>query len=83
VTNDILKKLSLVGKNPDDYSIETVKMLADDAISAGFKLKFSRIEQNRSAGRVERSRGAAVSGTVERVGDGFQPYCIGLRQPPF
>jgi transaldolase len=38
VTNDILKKLSLVGKNLDDYSLETVKMFADDAIGAGFKL---------------------------------------------
>ena len=38
VTNDILKKLSLVGKNLDDYSLDTVKMFADDAIGAGFKL---------------------------------------------
>jgi len=38
VTNDILKKLSLVGKNLDDYSLETVKMFADDAVAAGFKL---------------------------------------------
>ena len=38
VTHDVLKKLSLVGKNLDDYSLETVKMFADDAISAGFKL---------------------------------------------
>src|SRR5229473_644359 len=26
------------GKNLDDYSLETVKMFADDAIGAGFKL---------------------------------------------
>src|SRR6266478_4909390 len=38
VTNDILKKLSLVGKNLDDYSLETVKMFADDAVGAGFRL---------------------------------------------
>jgi transaldolase len=38
VTNDILKKLALVGKNLDDYSLETVKMFADDAIGAGYKL---------------------------------------------
>jgi transaldolase len=38
VTNDILKKLTLVGKSLDDYSLETVKMFADDAIGAGFKL---------------------------------------------
>lgn len=38
VTNDILKKLSLVGKNLDDYSLETVKMFADDAAAAGYRL---------------------------------------------
>jgi transaldolase len=38
VTNDILKKLSLVGKNLDDYSLETVKMFHDDAQHAGYKL---------------------------------------------
>jgi transaldolase len=38
VTNDILKKLSLVGKNLDDYSLETVKMFHDDAQQARYKL---------------------------------------------
>ena len=38
VTNDILKKLTLVGKSLDDYSLETVKMFSDDAIAAGYKL---------------------------------------------
>ena len=38
VTNDILKKLSLVGKDLDDYSLETVKMFHDDAQHAGYKL---------------------------------------------
>ena len=38
VTNDILKKLSLVGKDLDDYSLETVKMFHDDAAAAGFTL---------------------------------------------
>jgi transaldolase len=38
VTNDILKKLSLVGKSLDDYSLETVKMFADDAAAAGYRL---------------------------------------------
>lgn len=38
VTHDILKKLSLVGKDLDDYSLETVKMFHDDAINAGFIL---------------------------------------------
>ena len=38
VTNDILKKLSLVGKDLDDYSLDTVKMFYDDAQKAGFTL---------------------------------------------
>jgi transaldolase len=37
-TNDILKKLSLVGKDLDAYSLETVKMFYDDAQAALFKL---------------------------------------------
>jgi transaldolase len=38
VTNDILKKLSLVGFDLDDYSLDTVKMFYKDAVAAGFKL---------------------------------------------
>jgi len=38
VTNDILKKLSLVGYDLDAYSLDTVKMFHDDAVAAGFKL---------------------------------------------
>jgi transaldolase len=38
VTNDILKKLSLVGYDLDDYSLDTVKMFHEDAQHAGFKL---------------------------------------------
>ena len=38
VTNDILKKLSLVGYDLGDYSLDTVKMFYNDAIAAGFKL---------------------------------------------
>ena len=38
VTNDILKKLSLVGKDLGDYSLETVKMFYDDENGAGFAL---------------------------------------------
>jgi transaldolase len=37
-TNDILQKLRLVGKNLDDYSLETVKMFFDDARAAGYRL---------------------------------------------
>ncbi len=38
VTNDILKKLSLVGKDLGDYSLDTVKMFYDDAAAAGFRI---------------------------------------------
>jgi transaldolase len=38
VTNDILKKLSLVNYDLDDYSLDTVKMFYNDAFAAGFKL---------------------------------------------
>lgn len=38
VTNDILKKLSLVGKDMDDYSLETVKMFYDDGQAAKYTL---------------------------------------------
>ncbi|MGH9421833.1 MAG: transaldolase [Thermoanaerobaculia bacterium] len=38
VTNDILKKLSLVGKDLGDYSLDTVKMFFDDGRKAGFTL---------------------------------------------
>jgi transaldolase len=38
VTNDILKKLYLVGYDLNDYSLDTVKMFYADAIAAGFKL---------------------------------------------
>lgn len=38
VTNDILKKLSLVGYDLDSYSLDTVKMFYNDAVSAGFKI---------------------------------------------
>lgn len=38
VTNDILKKLSLVGKDLTEYSLDTVKMFRTDAVQAGFQL---------------------------------------------
>jgi transaldolase len=38
VTNDILKKLSLVGYDLNEYSLDTVKMFYEDAVAAGFKL---------------------------------------------
>ena len=38
VTNDIIKKLSLVGKDLIGYSLETVKMFYDDGKAAAYKL---------------------------------------------
>ncbi len=38
VTNDILNKLPGVGKDLDDFSLDTVKMFYDDAQKAGFVL---------------------------------------------
>jgi transaldolase len=37
-TSDILKKLSLAGKDLTQYSLETVQMFADDAARSGFRL---------------------------------------------
>ena len=37
-TNDILKKLSLVGKDLDKYSLETVEMFYKDAKAAGYTI---------------------------------------------
>jgi transaldolase len=38
VTPDLLKKLSLVGKDLDEYSLDTVKMFRADAVAAGFTI---------------------------------------------
>ncbi len=38
VTHDILKKLSLIGKDLEEYSLDTVKMFREDALKAGYKL---------------------------------------------
>jgi transaldolase len=38
VTNDILKKLMLVGYDLEEYSLDTVKMFYNDAVAAGFNL---------------------------------------------
>ena len=39
VTNDILSKLSLVDKDLEAYSLETVEMFRRDAVAAGFSIK--------------------------------------------
>jgi len=39
VTNDILAKLPLIGKDLNAYSLDTVRMFYDDAVKAGYKLE--------------------------------------------
>jgi transaldolase len=38
MTNDLIRKLPLLGKGPTDYSLDTVRMFYDDAVKAGFEL---------------------------------------------
>jgi transaldolase len=38
VTHDLLKKLSFVGKDLDEFSLDTVKMFYEDARKAGYRL---------------------------------------------
>jgi len=37
-TNDILKKMELIGKDLNEYSLDTVKMFYRDALAAGFSI---------------------------------------------
>ncbi len=45
VTNDLLKKLSLIGKDQDHYSLETVKMFYNDAQAAGFRIEAPAVDK--------------------------------------
>jgi transaldolase len=38
VTNDILKKLAMIGKDLEELSLDTVKMFYKDALSAGYNI---------------------------------------------
>jgi transaldolase len=38
VTHDVLKKLSLVGRDLSEYSLDTVKMFYEDGRKAGYTL---------------------------------------------
>jgi transaldolase len=38
VTSDLIAKLPSLGKDLDQFSLDTVKMFRNDAISAGFSL---------------------------------------------
>jgi transaldolase len=50
VTNDILQKLSLVGKDLCEFSLETVKMFYNDAVKSGYALT-PVVALEKSAGR--------------------------------
>jgi len=54
VTSDILKKLDLVGKDLDEFSLETVKMFYNDGVNSGYTL-----EPNTPVETMARSAGAA------------------------
>ncbi|MGA2138783.1 MAG: transaldolase [Verrucomicrobiia bacterium] len=41
-TNDVLAKLPNIGKNLDQYSLETVQMFRQDALKAGFNIELSK-----------------------------------------
>ena len=42
VTHDVLAKLTLVGKDLDEYSLETVKMFHKDASAAGYSIPLTQ-----------------------------------------
>jgi transaldolase len=47
VTNDLLKKVDLIGKDLGEYSLDTVKMFHEDGRKAGFEL-FPKVSAGRS-----------------------------------
>ena len=51
VTNDILAKLKLVGKDLSDYSLETVEMFFTDAEKAGYTLDAAKITRTVKASK--------------------------------
>jgi len=42
-TNDVIAKLALVGKDLDEYSLETVNMFRKDAVAAGYSIKVADV----------------------------------------
>jgi len=44
-TNDVLKKLELVGRDLNDFSLDTVRMFRDDAVKAGFRLEMPTLDE--------------------------------------
>ena len=57
VTTDILKKLPLIGKDLDEYSLETVLMFYNDAVKSGYALERPvGVGQSAGSHRTSRSR---------------------------
>jgi transaldolase len=50
VTNDILQKLHLVGKDLNDYSLETVKMFYDDGVKSGYVVRPAKLVEESPVG---------------------------------
>jgi transaldolase len=50
VTNDILKKLGHVGKDLDEFSLDTVRMFRDDAVKAGYRIDYPAADGHRRRG---------------------------------
>jgi transaldolase len=44
LTNDLLKKLPLIGKDLDEYSLETVKMFYEDARTSGLTIRIAEAD---------------------------------------
>jgi transaldolase len=57
-TTDVLKKLSLIGKDLHEFSLETVKMFYEDARKAGYRLSVD--PQRADENEVESRRVAAI-----------------------
>ena len=65
VTNDLLAKLALVGKDLDEYSLDTVQMFRRDAVAANYHITAS---VERFAGNADESdRDAAVAGVPASI----------------
>ena len=56
VTSDILRKLDLVGKDLDEFSLETVKMFYDDGLNSGYTLEPNILVERMAARAAEGAR---------------------------
>jgi transaldolase len=51
ITNDVMNKLHLLGKDLDDYSLETVRMFYRDAVAAGYHISVPEIARSAASKR--------------------------------